>query len=254
MKDDLGLFGGHDLVDLRALADVPQEGNPHQRRELFAQLRLDRVERKLAIVEQHQPARRKGRDLPTELGPDRAAGAGDEHAASRYQPRHPVTVEHRLRAAEQIFERDWLDRPLGTIEVALEVGQLGQAGERDGQRVSPVEQLPDLGSGEVLCGDDQLLRASAAPVEALDHRFELLDRAKHRHTIDLAPDPRGRVRQHADHAIDGARVTNHLADEGVGAVLGADQQHRHARVFGAFENVVETAILEQPISETRRAQ
>ena len=109
-------------------------------------------------------------------------------------------------------------------------------------------------SGKILRGDDQLLRAPAAAIELRDDILERVDRAEHGHAVNLPADARGRVGEHTDHAIDRARVACHLADEGVGSVLGADQQHRNARMLGALENVVEAAVLEQPVGETRRAQ
>ncbi len=241
-----------------AVAHVAQQRDRRRLRKPLAQFDVDRVERVFAVVEQDQPARHEGGDLAGELGADRAAGAGDQHPAPTDQPRHPLAVEHRLRAAQQIFERDRLERVLrtvlGIVEVALKIGQLGQARQRDGQCLGPVEQPAHLVAGQVLRGDDQLLRALAAAVQALDHGFERIDRAQHRDAIDLAPDPRGGVGEDADHAVDGARVAHHLADEGVGPVLGADQQHRHALVPGAFEHVVEPAVLEQTVGEARRAQ
>ena len=92
-----------------------------------------------------------------------------------------VAVEHRLRAAEQILERDRFEGALGIVEVALEIGEPRQPRERDRQRVGAVEQPPDLLAGQVLRGDDQLLRALAAPIEPRDHGFERIDRAEDRH-------------------------------------------------------------------------
>ena len=48
------------------------------------------------------------------------------------QPRHPVAVEHRLRAAEQIFEGDRFKGVLGMIEVALKISELREP--REGYR------------------------------------------------------------------------------------------------------------------------
>ena len=158
---------------------------------MFAQFRIDRVEGELAIVEQHEPARREGGDLPRELGPDRPPGAGHENPAARDQPRHAVAVEHCLRASEQILEGDRLDDTFGAREVAAKIGEFRQARQRDRQRVGAFEQRSHLRAGEVLRGDDQFLRTSAPAIEPRDDVLERLDRAEHRNAIDLSADPRG---------------------------------------------------------------
>ncbi len=258
VADDLGPLGGEDGVDLHAVAHIAQQRHPRQLREALAQFDVDRVERELAVVEQHQRGRRQRRDLARQLGADRAAGAGDQNAAAVDQPRHAGAVEHRLRAAQQVFERDRLQHVLGPmlgiVEPALEIGQPRQARQRDRQRVGPVEQPAHLVAGQVLRGDDQFLRTLAAAVEPRDDGLQRIDRAQYRDPVDFAADARGRVGENADDAVDRARVAHHLADKGVGAVLGADQQHRHALVLGAFENVVEPAVLEQAVGEARRAR
>ena len=143
----------------------------------------------------------------------------------------------------------------GFVEPLAQLGGARQPGERDCQRVSASEQLAHRCAAEALRGDDQLLRAVAAPGELGDDGFEIVDETQHRHAVDLAADPRPGVRQHADDTVDALTVAQRLADKGVGAVARADQQHRHdLRPGRAFENVIEPAILEQPIAETRRAK
>ncbi len=73
-------------------------------------------------------------------------------------------------------------------------------------------------------------------------------------SINLPPHARWSVGKHPDDPVDGTRVAPHLANKGVGSVLGADQQDRHDRVLGALEDVVEAAVLEQPVGEARAAQ
>ena len=143
---------------------------------------------------------------------------------------------------------------LGVFEVAAKIRDPRKTRERYREGVGALEQRSHLRARKILRGDDQLLRASAPPIELRNDILERVDRAENRHAINFPADARGRVGEHTDDAIDRARVACHLADKGVGPVLGADQQHRYAWMLGALENVVEAAVLKQPVGEARRAQ
>ena len=77
-----------------------------------------RVEREFAVVEQGEPRRREGGDLARQFGADRAAGAGHQHAPPGDQRAHGGAVEHRLRPAEQVLDRDRLDRCAASSRVS----------------------------------------------------------------------------------------------------------------------------------------
>src|SRR6516162_6830988 len=164
MKYDLGPFGGDHLFDLPALAHITQQRQGCQRRKALAQLRIDRIEGEFAVVEQHEPAGQEGRYLPGELGADRAAGSRDEHATPCYQLRHPVAVEYRLRSTKKILEGDRLDGAFGIVEVVAKISQPREARKRYRESVGAVEQPAHQGAGKILGGDDQFLRALAAPI------------------------------------------------------------------------------------------
>ncbi len=152
MKDDLGFFGGDNLVDLRAVAHIAQQRNRAQPREPLAQLHIDAVKGEFAIVEQDEPAGRERGDLPSQLRADRSPRAGDENAAAADEPRHALAVEHRLGAAEQILQRDRFEGALGIVEIALKIGELRQPA-RGGSPAHP--------PGRAVAGSDR--RAGFAP-------------------------------------------------------------------------------------------
>src|ERR1700751_306609 len=164
MKYDLGSFGADHLFDLAALAHITQQRQRRQFRKAPAQPRIDRIEGEFAVVEKHEPAGQEGRYLPGELGADRAAGSGDEHATPRYQLRHPVSVEHRLRSTQKILEGDRLDGAFGIVEVAAKIGEPRETCERYRKSVGALEQPAYQGAGKILRGNNQLLRALAAPI------------------------------------------------------------------------------------------
>ena len=98
------------------------------------------------------------------------------------------------------------------------------------------------------------MRPAGAPVEIRDNGFEIVDGAEDRHPIDLPTDPRTRIGQHADDAVDRIAVAHRLADEGVGAVFRADQQHRHALGRTALQDMIEPAVLEESVSKPGTAE
>src|SRR5205807_49305 len=80
VEDDRGLVALEDPVHLRAAADVREHGHARREAAFVDELALDLEERRLGLVDEHEPLRPEPRDLPAELGADRAAGPGPEHA------------------------------------------------------------------------------------------------------------------------------------------------------------------------------
>ena len=125
-----------------AVAHVGDDGAARQARKALADLEIDRVERELAVVEQRQLGRREGRHLAHQLAADRAAGAGDEDALAAHQPRHRVAVEHRLRPAEQVLERDRAQLDLVGDPVA-QLLDLRHPGDAEAELVGGVDEAAD---------------------------------------------------------------------------------------------------------------
>ena len=68
------------------------------------QLALDREQVRLGVVDQHQRGRAEASDLAHELGADRAAGAGHQHAAAGHVRADLGQVEAHRLAAEQVLD------------------------------------------------------------------------------------------------------------------------------------------------------
>ena len=94
------------LVDERHVLDVADDRRQRQLRERVGERRLDLVQRGLGQIEQHEPRRPKARDLPAQLGADRAAGAGDHHDAIAEPFAEAGVVEHDGIAPQQVVELD----------------------------------------------------------------------------------------------------------------------------------------------------
>ena len=82
MEDDFGMVALEDRAHPHAVAAIREHGADRRVLALLEQLALDLEERRLALVDQHEPARTEARELAAELRADRAAGAGHHHTRS----------------------------------------------------------------------------------------------------------------------------------------------------------------------------
>ncbi len=83
VEDEVGPVLGHHRVNPPPVGHVADHGVDVARAAPVAQVVLDGEEAVLVPLEQHQTARAERQDLPAQLRPDRAAGAGDENASAR---------------------------------------------------------------------------------------------------------------------------------------------------------------------------
>ena len=221
----------------------------------LAQLEVDAVEDEFAVIEQDQ------------LAPARAPRSA-ARARCRCVPPAPVTstrrpwisraIASRSSAAcgrsEQVLDRDRLDDcARGSARRLLELGQPRQPRQRDrraprrARAAAAPRRRPSPAVGMItsFCGRGRgRSRAATTPSANRSCRAPGRRRSAGRPATACrrACRPPGRPNS----------VAQGLADERVGAVLGADQQHRHAGAAAALQQVVEAAVLEQPVTEPRR--
>jgi hypothetical protein len=87
-----------------SIGDITDDRNQIQTGVRFAQLEMYEVEITLGLVQQDQPRRAKGGDLPGELGSDRSSRAGQENYPTPQIRGDGCQVEVDRRAAQQVFE------------------------------------------------------------------------------------------------------------------------------------------------------
>ena len=100
VEDDLGPMLQEHLEHPMPVADVGEDRRgprPVERHQQVVQVRL-------VVVEQRQQLRLEAPDLARDLGADRAAGAGDQHALAAQQIPHGGQVRLHLPAPEQVFD------------------------------------------------------------------------------------------------------------------------------------------------------
>ena len=105
------------MAHLRAVADVGEHRDARREAALGDELTLDLEQRGLALVDEDQPLAADARDLPAELGADRAAGAGDEHRLVGEVRGDRREVDLDRLAAEHVLDLDGPDLP-GELDVA----------------------------------------------------------------------------------------------------------------------------------------
>ena len=127
VEDDARLVALEDLAHLGAVAAVSEHRRDRREVALAHELALDVEERRLRVLDEHQPRRPDARDLAAELGADRAAGAGDEDGLAREVFRDRAHVDLDRLAAEHVLH---LDRPDLPREIEVAGDQLVQPGQR----------------------------------------------------------------------------------------------------------------------------
>ena len=127
VEDDGGTVGLEDLAHLGPVLHVREHGQRGREAALVHELPLDLEQRRLRVIDEHEARRADARDLAAQLGPDRAAGAGDEHGLARQVARDRVDVHFDRLASEDVLD---LDRSDLAREVEVAGDQLVQARQR----------------------------------------------------------------------------------------------------------------------------
>ena len=124
VEEHLRAVALEDLAHLRLVARVGEHRDRGGVVALVDQLALDLEQRRLALVDEHEPGRAEPGELAAELRADRAAGAGDEHRLVLDVGRDEPEVDLDLLAAEHVLD---LHRPDLRAEVEVARDQLVQA-------------------------------------------------------------------------------------------------------------------------------
>ena len=127
MEDDLGLEALHHLEHPVALLAVGEHRLDPGEVPLRGHLAVDLEQVVLGVVEQDQQLRPHPRDLAHELGADRAAGAGDQHALVLEVGADPVELHHDRVAAEHVLDLD-LAQLAGELDAAAQQLEHGRQG------------------------------------------------------------------------------------------------------------------------------
>ncbi len=127
MKDDVGLESLHHLEHAVALLAVGEHGLDPGEVPVSGHLTIDLEQVVLGVVEQHEQLRAHAGDLAHELGADRAAGAGDQHALVGEIGADAIEGHDDGIATEHVLDADLaqLTRELDAAAQELEHGRQG---------------------------------------------------------------------------------------------------------------------------------
>ena len=135
---------GAKTADVRA--DVRHVANHAVHRRFHAavgQIVRDGVEAVLVALVENQLRRLERTNLTAELGADRAARTGDEHAFALDEPTTVLGVQRHLAAREQILNRQGTD----LLDAHLAVDELRQARQRRDRHLEVFEQAHEAANG-----------------------------------------------------------------------------------------------------------
>ncbi len=106
MEHDVRLELRHQAHDALAVADVGDPPFDRGRRAVRRERFRDRVERRLGILHDQEARGAEGDDALADLGPDRAAAAGDDHRLALDQRFEPRIVDLLARPQQEVLDRD----------------------------------------------------------------------------------------------------------------------------------------------------
>ena len=220
MEDDAGRVALEDPTHPCPVADVGEDGHARREAALRDELALDLEQRRLGLVDEDQPPAADVRDLAAELGADRAAGAGDQHRLVGQIRRDRFEVDLDRLAAEHVLD---LHRPdlAGEIEIARD--QLVDAGQRlhghAGLSCDVHDALAHLAGG----GRDRDQHL-VGPVLAQDPR-QVGRRPEHADVVHAEVLLPRVVVDEPDRRVAERVALQHLLDDQLGGVAGADHDH-----------------------------
>ena len=140
---------------------------------------------------------------------------------------HRVAVEHRLGPAEQVFDGNRARFEL-VFEAGAQLRQPRQPRQAEAEGIRPLQQVAHRGAFDPVVGQHNALGPRVRP---LDDPLQVVEAAQHGNAVDGAADAPPLVVDHADDLVAGVAVAPFLADEGLGGVVGANQQDGNAPMF-----------------------
>ena len=231
VEDDRRAVLGEHLAHPLLLLAVRQHRDGVERVAVLHQLALDLEQVVLGVVEQDEPARPDARDLAAQLGADRAARAGDEHARGRSGTRRrarPPSAPARARARPRPGPRaPGASAGRRSAAARRRSASCARARRARGRRRRPARAACPAPTG-----------SRSAPPPARRRRA----RGRARSVVPSTSSPRSTrapllarvVVDEADRAVAELGVAQDLAQQQPPAVAGADDQHR-ARVLARRE-------------------
>ena len=218
VEDDLRPSLDEQRLDPGAVADVEEDETWRVEESSTLDGQLQRVQRGLVAVEHDQLGRLEAVNLSTELGADRATGAGDEHPPAGEVARRRREIGADLPPSEKVLQGELanvrgLRRALdhlaqrrqhlhGQARLGREVGQLTMEGVRS--RADRDEQ--GVGS------------------EAFARRCHVLAVAHHGNSHDRQVTLRGVVVQQCHGQVRALRIAEHGRDDLLGRVTRSEDQ------------------------------
>ena len=187
---------------------------------LVDELALDLEQRRLTLVDEHEPRDAEAGELPAELRADRAARARDEHGLALDVRGDGVQIDLDLLAPEHVLDLHRADLP---SEVQVAGDQLVQARQRlhgDVLRAAGLDDLTADRARRRRDRDQHLVRLVVA-----QHMRDVVGRAEDADAVDAVAALARVVVDEADRRVVQLPVALHLAHHQLSRVPRADDQN-----------------------------
>ena len=223
VEDHGGPVRGQHLPHALLLAAVGQHAGGGAHVPVLLELAQDREQVVLGVVHENEPAGSDARDLPAQLGADRAAGAGDQHHLAVEIGPHALQLDPHRLAAEHVLDAQLADLAHHVAAGLEELEHRGQRAHGDGPVAAGLHDARPQGPGRRGDGDDHLVGLGLVE----DPRKLVVRRpAEHRHTVLVAQAPHPRVVvEEPDRPEAQRRIAQDLAQDRLAARARAHDQH-----------------------------
>ncbi len=222
MEDHVGAVLGEHLAHPLLLLAVGQHGDGAGEVAVLLEVAADLEEVVLGVVEQDEALGRHARDLPAQLGADRAAGAGDEHGLVVQVGPDALELHPHGLAAEDVLDADLADLPHDGRAAAEELEDRRRRADGDRADATRGDDTLAHGARRRWDGDDDLVGLGL-----VEHATQIV-LVRGAQNLEVGAQPHVELARvvvdEADRAVAQVGVARHLAHHELAALAGADDQ------------------------------
>ena len=242
VENDLGARILECALARHRIATVAEAGVEKQVRIVATKFLLDLVQVVLAQLQHRKRLGAKARELSTQLRPDRATAAADQHTLAGQTRADRCPVEVYLLTAEQVLDRDFFQ----FIETGTPCNDVFEARNRTEWQITCLAQVHRSTHLRLVrgrhCNGQQLGAGLARELR------QLVERAKHWNTMQARAAQLHVVIEKADRHV--AVLAAQVAHQGITGFAGAEHEDTQARCA----RKIEAAVFPVSIQQSRRAK
>ena len=219
VEDDTRAVLVEDLAHLDAVLHVADDRGGGVKPALVDELALDLEQRRLSVVDEDDPRRPDARDLPTELRADRATCARHEHGLTSEILRDRLEVDLDRLAAEHVLD---LHRPQLCGEIDISSHELGKPRQRLHRETFGSRDLDNPLAQPA--GSRRNRNQHLVWPAVVDQMLQVGDRPEDADAVEAKVALARVVVDEADRRVPELWVSQHLLDDALRRIAGADDE------------------------------